>query len=302
MKPDLHSCMRVGIVHPMAYPSAAQEESVLLESVRAVCSDAFFESIEITHIAGPATRAGVATLLQASQMEVGFACQPVQLGRGLDLNAFDAAARAGAVRAVKELLSEASGLGATKFAVMSGPDPGPARREEALELLVDSLGEVCAAAEALGISVVLEVFDREVDKKALIGSTRDAVRVAARLRSRFPSFGLMLDLSHLPLQGERPREAVELARDYITHIHVGNCVLEPGHPLYGDLHPPFGIPGGANDVDELAEFLRALWRIGYLEEGGDRTVAFEVRPRDGEASELVIANAKRTLIAAWRRA
>mgnify|MGYP001371617562 CR=1 FL=1 len=301
MKPDLHSCMRVGIVHGMAYPGAAQDTGILLESVRSVCCDPFFESIEVTHIEDPEARTEVAKLLQGSHMEVGFACQPVQLGRKLDLNAFDEAARAAAVRAVKELLAEAVELGATKLAVVSGPDPGPARREEAIELLVDSLGEVCAAAEALGISVVLEVFDRGIDKKALIGSTRDAVRVAARLRPRFPDFGLMLDLSHLPLQGERPRAAVELARDYITHIHVGNCVLEPGHPLYGDLHPPFGIPGGVNDVDELAEFLRALWRIGYLQDGGERTVAFEVRPREGEASEIVIANAKRTLLAAWRR-
>lgn len=301
MKGDLHNYMRVGIVHCMAYPETLQGTGPVLESIRAICHDPFFESIEITHIEERAVRAQAAEILQASHMEIGFACQPVQLGRKLNLNAFDEGERAAALEGVRAAVAEAGEIGATKFAVMSGPDPGPERREEAIERLVASLEEVCAAAQGLGISVALEVFDREVDKKALIGSTRDAVRVAARLRPHFPDFGLMLDLSHLPLQGEGTRESLELAREYITHIHIGNCVLDSNHPLYGDLHPPFGIPGGVNDTDELAEFLRVLLKIGYLEEGGERTVAFEVRPREGEASELVIANAKRTLLAAWRR-
>lgn len=301
MRGDLHGYMRVGIVHCMAYPETLQGAGPVLESIRAICCDPFFESIEITHIDDPSVRKAAAEILQASQMEIGFACQPVQLGNQLDLNAFDEGERSAALERVLDALAEASEVGAAKFAVMSGPDPGPERREEAMERLVASLETVCAEAQRRGLSVALEVFDREVDKKALIGSTRDAVRVAARLRPHFPDFGLMLDLSHLPLQGESARESLELARDYITHIHIGNCVLDPDHPLYGDLHPPFGIPGGVNGTDELAEFLRLLLRIGYLEEGGERTVAFEVRPREGEPTELVIANAKRTLIAAWRR-
>ena len=140
----------------------------------------------------------------------------------------------------------------------------------------------------------------QIDKKSLIGSTADAVRVAARLRPSFPDFGLMIDLSHLPLQGESTRDSLVQARDYLTHIHVGNCILDPEHPGYGDTHPRFGVPGGENDVPELAEFLRTLFDIDYLSADIPRTVAFEVRPTDEESSELIIANAKRTLQQAWR--
>ena len=51
------------------------------------------------------------------------------------------------------------------------------------------------------------------------------------------------------------------------HIHVGNAVVEPNVPGYGDLHPRFGWPGGRNDVPELVEFIRALFKIGYLHGG-----------------------------------
>jgi hypothetical protein len=71
------------------------------------------------------------------------------------------------------------------------------------------------------------------------------------------------------------------------------------HPAYGDMHPRFGLQGGENGVSELADFLKTLLEINYLTEGEPAGIGFEVRPMQGETSELVIANAKRTLKAAW---
>jgi len=300
LRESLDSWMRVGIVHFMAFPETAGGSGPVAETVGRIAKDAFFDSIEITQVSDPAARKAVRDLLALSHMEVGFGAQPIQLQNKLDLNASDAGERSKAVERLKAAIEQAAELGASKFAVMSGPDPGPLMRDEAIERLIDSLAEVCAAARAAGLAVALEVFDREIDKKALIGSTKDAVRVAARLRPHFPDFGLMLDLSHLPLQGESSREALTLARDYLSHIHIGNCVLDPAKPGYGDSHPPFGVPEGVNDVAELAEFLRVLKDIGYLDPGVTRTVAFEVKPRPGDDPEAVIASSKRTLTAAWR--
>ena len=38
-----------------------------------------------------------------------------------------------------------------------------------------------------------------------------------------------------------------------------------------------------------------------LSEGKQNVVAFEVKPLSGESSEVVIANAKRTLMEAWAK-
>jgi len=137
------------------------------------------------------------------------------------------------------------------------------------------------------------VFDRSIDKKSLIGPNALAVEVSAAVRRENPTFGLMLDLSHLPLQFETSEQALNVARDHLVHAHIGNCVLnDKGNPLYGDLHPRFGVEGGENDVPEVVEYLSVLRDIGYIGDGKQNVVAFEVKPAGGESSAVVIANAK----------
>ena len=74
---------------------------------------------------------------------------------------------------------------------------------------------------------------------------------------------------------------------------------DKNHPAYGDKHPPFGLSAGENDVEEVKLFLKALMDIGYIGEGKQNVVAFEVKPLPGQSAEVVVANAKRTLMEAW---
>jgi len=299
VRESLHSYMKVGIVHFMAYPQTPTGEGPIVETVRRIAEDDFFSAIEITTVKDPKVREHVARILEESHLVVGYGAQPILLTQKLNLNAFEQVERANAVQAVKEAVDEAVALGAEALAVLSGPDPGE-RRGEAMQLLVQSLTEICTYARSKGnIKVILETFDQKVDKRCLIGPHTDAVQVAAAVRKVDPGFGLMLDLSHLPLQGETSREALQVAKDHLAHIHIGNCVKKEGHPAYGDQHPRFGIEGGENDVPQVVEFLRELFHIGYLGEGRRPIVAFEVKPLPGESSEMVIAGAKRTLVEAW---
>jgi hypothetical protein len=112
-------------------------------------------------------------------------------------------------------------------------------------------------------------------------------------------------LSHLPLIGESAHEMVVSSIDHLIHVHVGNCVLQhKDHPAYGDAHPRFGLPEGEVGVEELQRFLETLIYAGYFKKNTPTTmpvVSFEVRPLEGESSEVVIAGAKRTLRQAWAR-
>lgn len=299
MRENLHTYMKVGIVHFMAYPQTLAGEGPIAETVRRIAEDDFFSAVEVTTIKDPGVRGEVARILEQSHLVVGYGAQPILLTRKLNLNAFESSERDRAVQVVKEAVDEACMLGAGSLAVLSGPDPVE-RRGEAISLLVQSLTEICAHARSTGtLRVVLETFDQKVDKRCLIGPHTDAVKVSTEVRSVYPDFGLMLDLSHLPLQGETSRKALQVAKDHVTHVHIGNCVMKEGHRAYGDQHPRFGLPGGENDVHEVAEFLRELFHIGYLGERKRPIVAFEVKPLPGESSEVVIAGAKRTLVEAW---
>jgi len=81
-------------------------------------------------------------------------------------------------------------------------------------------------------------------------------------------------------------------------------VSDLSSPAYGDKHPRFGYPGSVVGVEELKRFLEALVYAGYFKRNAPTAmpvVSFEVKPLEGESSEVVIANAKRTLLHAWSR-
>jgi sugar phosphate isomerase/epimerase len=293
--------LKVGLVHFMAFPQTLKGEGPVLETLEKVLSDDFFEVVEITTIQDKEVRQKARAMLESSKVVVTYGGQPVQLVNQLNLNSFEAGERGQALNRCKACIDEAVEMGASGVAFLSGPDPGADRRKEATDLLFDSLNQLCSHAARLGdIKVVVETFDYDIDKKALIGPNADAARLSGRLREKHSNFGLMLDLSHLPLQHESIEQGLNAARDHLVHAHIGNCVMrDKNHPAYGDQHPRFGIPGGENDVAEVADYIRTLMKIGYLKENQPRILSFEVKPMPGESSEIVLANAKRTLRDAW---
>lgn len=302
MKTDLHYYMQVGIVHFMAYPETMKGDGPITDTVKKIVIDDFFSAIEITSVNDEAEREKVASLLESGGMTIGFGAQPIILSKKANLNSFDTEERQFAINLVKEAIDQAYEVNASKLGLLSGPKPAK-NEDQALQILANSLKELCQYARSKGdIALSLETFDDETDKKCLIGSNRLAVEVAREVRKVDPSFGLMLDLSHLPMQRETSKEALTIARDYINHAHIGNCYIKnPSDPAFGDQHPRFGYPGSENDVEELAEYLRILLEIGYIGEGSSNVVAFEVKPLGNESPDVIIAQSKRTLIEAWNR-
>ncbi len=296
----------MSIVHFMAYPGAMSGEGAISNSVRIVAEDAFFSGIEITSIHDREERVAAKTIIESSNLRVAFGAQPIILMGKLNPNSLDEAERTRAIDALKNAIDEAVDVGAKRLAFLSGPDPGDAQRDAALEMLVYSTKELCEYGGERGVGLTCETFDRTVDKKALIGPCEIALEYATAVREEFPDFGLMYDLSHQPLLFEEVEHALALLAPYLVHVHVGNCVRDEGILGYGDLHPRFGWPGGCNDVAELAVFIRELFRVGYLggEDGNGRPwVGFEVKPQSElERSEQLIASTKRVWQEAWARA
>jgi sugar phosphate isomerase/epimerase len=297
-----HYCS-MSIVHFMAFPETAGGHGPIVESVCQIAQDDFFDAIEIAWIKDPAARQEVKQILEISQLKMGFCAHPTILSQKLNLNSLDEVQRLEAIRQMKELMDQAGELGAGSFVLLSGPDPGDKQREASMQALADSVRQMCAYGRAKGIRLTMETFDRRVDKKALIGPVKDARRFAEIIKAEFPDFGLLYDLSHMPILDEVPQD-MAVIREHLVHVHVGNCVTVQDRPLYGDLHPYFGFPGGVTGADELAEFLGALFAIGYLEERKAEKpwVGFEVKPQGpGQTPELIIANAKRLWRQAWAR-
>jgi len=294
----------VGLIHFMAYPQCMQGEGPILETLSTICADDYFTLVEITWIRDPDVRKAAKAMIAQAGMKCVYGSQPPLLSQKLNLNDPDQAGRRKAVDQVKANIDEAAEMGCGGLAFLSGRYPGDAGKARALELLYESVAELCEYAQGKGnLPIALETFDQVgYGKNALIGPTVDAVSFAEKVRAKYANFGLLLDLSHMPLLGETAKEMLIPARDVLGHVHIGNCVMsDSSHPAYGDNHPCFGIPGGENGVDELAAFLECLFEIGYLDGKTVRPLSFEVKPvaAYGETSEMVIANSKRVLNKAW---
>jgi sugar phosphate isomerase/epimerase len=302
MKRSWESILTLSVVHFMLYPETQGGQGPVIETIEKLAQDDFLGAVEITRITSAEVRSAVRSIAAQSGLKIGFGAQPALLSTGLSLNDLDENGRQKAVDTIQACIDEAQEMGCARVAFLTGRDPGDSDRPRALDALAASLRTLCAYADDKGLALTVETFDRDVDKKSLLGPSDLSAAFAQRMRADFPTFGLMYDLSHMPLLRESAREALTILQPYLVHIHVGNAVTIPGKPGYGDLHPRFGYPDSANDVPQLIEFLKTLFSIGYLDKHGAEVkpwVGIEVKPQASEESDLIWAHTKRTWREAW---
>lgn len=299
-----------GVVHALAFPECRAGEGPVVATLRELVRDPTFRVAEIAPPKDPMERAAArAILADAGWRTVYLPILPIIL-EDLPIASAEVSARIFARQRLMALIEEAIVFGAT-IAMVQGPrDPGRSARAATTERLVEDLQLLCDFADACArehrLFLTLENFDREIEKKRLIGPTAEAVALATAVDRQ--NFGLTIDLSHLPLLGETPDEALSLAASHLVHAHIGNCVVRaPQSPLYGDFHPRFGHPEGEHDIPQVTAFLRALDRVAYWKRTRERLgalpiLSIEIRRDVGETSQEVLENGKRVFRAAWQMA
>jgi len=289
----------------MAFSEMQAGDGQFVQSIQKLVKLDFFDALEMGSINDPGARIDVVQAAHDYGVRFGFGAQPLILSQGINLNSLDAAIRRAGIDKLKAALDQAAEIHAESFVLLSGKDPGPDERAQAYETLSDSLQVLGNYAKLLGIRLVLEIFDRSVDKCSLVGPAPEARSLAEKVRIGYPEFGLLYDMGHMSLLDETPETALPVIKDYLAEVHLGNCVKLPGAPAYGDKHPRFDYPGGVNGTAELVHFLRSLFNIGYLKEDASSEelpwVGFEVRPQAGETVELVLENIRQTWENAWQQ-
>ncbi len=299
---NMYKYMDVGIVHFKAFPEVVNGSGSVVKTLRKIVEDDFWTAVEVGWVKDDKERSEARKLLEVSGLRVCYACQPRVLSQKLNLNSFDKNERRKAIEGVKKGIEEAYHLGATSIRVLSGKDPGDEKRAEAKKIFVDSMNELCEFNEDFGNAVLfLKIFDRAIDKKALIGKFSDAADVSEEIYKSHRNYGVLADLSHFPLLGEKAEDAIPLVEKFPMHFHIGNCIMrDRKDPLYGDLQPRFGIPGGENDVKEVEDFFRLLVERKLISPEKKPVVSVEVRPLLlEEYSEAIIAQSKRVIKKAW---
>lgn len=279
----------------MSHPPDAYE---VLDSIKMIATDEFFAAVEICQIKNYETREKAKRMLEQSHLKVCYGAQPSLLEPGLNPNDLDEEGRKKAEEALLKAVDEAEYLGAGGIAFLSGKWKEESRDQSYAQLL-KTTRTVCSYAAAKGMMVELEGFDFDMDKAALIGPAPYAARFATDMRMTHQNFGLLVDLSHFPTTYETSKFVIQTLRPYITHFHIGNAVVKEGCEAYGDQHPRFGFPNGANDVEQLRDFFTVLKEEGFFDKENPYVLSLEVKPWGDEDGDIILANTKRVINRAW---
>jgi sugar phosphate isomerase/epimerase len=263
-----------------------------------IACDDFFDAVEVCQFKDAEVRQKAKILMEQAHLKVCFGAQPGLLGPKLNPNDMDEEGRKRAEQVLLDAIDEAEFLGAKGIAFLAGKW-SEKTKEQAYQQLLKTTRNVCAYAKTKQMMVELEVFDYDMDKAALIGPAPYAAQFAADVCATCDNFGLLADLSHFPTTYETPEFAILTMSRFITHLHIGNAVVKPNCEAYGDLHPRFGFPNSANDVDQLLDFFRVVKSEGLMRVNNPLVLSFEVKPRPNEDPDVVVANTKRVINRAW---
>jgi len=293
MRDSIHKYFQVGTIQWMSHPTYE-----VLDSIKKIACDDFFDVLEVTEFADDATRKQAKKLLTEAHLKICYGAQPRLLGPKLNPNDLDEEGRKKAEATLLEAVDEAEYLGSKGIAFLAGRWD-EASKDQAYAQLLKTTKAVCDYAAKKGMMVELEVFDYDMDKAALMGPAPYAAQFAADMRKTNSNFGLIVDLSHFPTTYETSQFVIRTMRPYITHFHIGNAVVEKDAEAYGDQHPRFGYPKSANDVPELLDFFTVLKEEGFFNAVHPYVLSFEVKPWGDEDVEVILTNTKRVINRAW---
>ncbi|MHC4123775.1 MAG: TIM barrel protein [Planctomycetota bacterium] len=193
----------------------------------------------------------------------------------------DPAEKQYAIDFYKSELDRAIECKAIKVVTNSGPN-NPEKRAEAIDSLVDFYIEICNYAPDM--LIMIEPTDWDMSKYMLIGSSKEATEVCKKVQQAgCRNIASMVDICHVPLMHETIEQAMRDTGEYLSHIHMGNCILkDKNHKLFGDKHPPLYVEGGEYNIDDHASLFKVGLDIGYFGTKTRGSATIEARPIEGK--------------------
>ena len=143
--------------------------------------------------------------------------------------------RVGAFRAnVPVAIDLAHRLGCRKLNALAGNVLSEAGRSAQMELLVESVTFAADAAAAAGMSVMLEALNQRETPRYLLPGTDVVLGLIERIGR--PNVGFQLDVYHVAMAGEDPRDSIRRAGPRIGHVQLADA---PGRHEPGTGELPF---------------------------------------------------------------
>ena len=227
------------------YPSAhilemfmpyLHDEKRLIEVLRKIAEMDFYRNVELPTFPTKEHRDTVRRILRDNDLTAATYAAPYLNEREMSLCNLNDRRRAETIRYLKMQADLAAECGYSTFGVPSGPYPGDEFHDEAMAVQADTLARIADYTALLGMNCSIEPLDRYAHKKALIGPMDEVVRWFKPLHRAHPNLFLHWDSSHEQLGGLGIFNTLEMAAPYMSQIHLCDCIDDPAHPCFGDLH------------------------------------------------------------------
>ena len=227
------------------YPSAhilemfmpyLHDEKRLIEVLRKIAEMDFYRNVELPTFPTKEHRDTVRRILRDNDLTAATYAAPYLNEREMSLCDLNDRRRAETIRYLKMQADLAAECGCSTFGVPSGPYPGDEFHDEAMAVQADTLARIADYTALLGMNCSIEPLDRYAHKKALIGPMDEVVRWFKPLHRAHPNLFLHWDSSHEQLGGLGIFNTLEMAAPYMSQIHLCDCIDDPAHPCFGDLH------------------------------------------------------------------
>lgn len=302
MRGNIRQYAKLGIAHFMFWPECLANIDVHVESLLQVTRRSDIDAIDCCLPFDAGARRTLGGALRSCGKQVGYAIHPFPLDK-ISLGSLADHERGLARLIVGDQIEAAAQAGARSFTIASGIDLGDERRPACLRAFADFCRWLCPQTKALGMTALLEPFDRGFHRKFLCGPTSECAELADSLQAEGCELKIQLDLAHVRLSGEDFNDAIRRCGKHLGHVHLGNCVMrDASDPFYGDRHPPIGYAGGEIGEAELTAALRWLLDAGYLDPQRRATLVIEARPFPGRSPEETIDDQLARLQRCWQNA
>ncbi|MGE4483948.1 MAG: TIM barrel protein [Oscillospiraceae bacterium] len=186
------------------------------------------------------------------------------------LCALNEAERSGAVKKAVELALISYNAGLRRALYTSGWYPDSAADEKAAYTAAFNSFRELSSSLPPDFTLLIEPGDRKVQYNQLLGPTDELVKFLDKLGCE--NVRLTMDISHIAQLGEDVHKSLAVAKKYCSHVHLANCILKKGDPMYGDRHPLFGAENSELSVKDAADMFG--W-VRQLYNGEDLTVSVE---------------------------
>lgn len=301
MNEPLRKYAKLGLAHFMLWPDCVIRDKILTETLPLILDRTDIEVIDYCLPYDEALRNSLARKVRDSGKEACYIMFHFPFTK-ISLGSPAANDRGLSRLLLRNQIDAAVASGATSIVTASGPDCGDADRPEWMRSFAEMLQWFCAQSKQHGLTVQLESFDRNFDRKFLAGPTAECVELIESLAPGTDNLRLQLDTSHVRLMGESFKHAIGEAGKHLSRLHVANTVMgDRSNPFFGDRHPPFGYPDSEIGVPELVEILRLLLDDGRLNPDDRFSLVLEIQPYPDRSVEETIEDNMQRLHEAWSK-